>query len=407
MPALRKRIKIFFVPTNVSGVVFYRAWQPYLALKRYEHRDFEPLIWWFNPRQYNLHPWESQIHTPEIGRTVIRDLDRGCAWADIVVWMGLHSYDSLNLFTKLKNIHGKPFITEVDDYLLSIPPKNAAHDFYKPGSELTIVAMEQIKRSDGMICSTPYLKDLYSPFNNNIKVVENVIDFTLWRKRKTPVRQGVTIGWVGGGTHQEDLEMIRDPMMRVIEKNKGVKFRILHGVPNSFKKLPGVTWSSGFKPTNYYPQWVIKNGFDIGVAPLVDNNFNRGKSNLRWLEYSAMGIPTVASPLPHFTQSIKHGATGFIANTPEQWEHYLTLLAQSRELRKDIGRNALSEVKNSWSLKSLGCKYKTVIKEFLNAEHDTAGSGNECGGVDRGPEPQPMDGSAEAGQDSGGARTVC
>jgi Glycosyltransferase len=162
-------------------------------------------------------------------------------------------------------------------------------------------------------------------------------------------------------------------MFRVLEKHKNVTFKILHGIPDFFKNHKKIKLYKAFKPVTKYPQWVVRQGFDIGVAPLVDNNFNRGKSNLRWLEYSAMKVPTVASPLPHFTQSIRHGETGFIANTPEQWEHYLTLLINDAEKRKQIGQNAYDEVKNNWSLKSLGEKYETAIKELSNAEPNTVG----------------------------------
>ncbi|HMX43004.1 MAG TPA: hypothetical protein PKB12_04730, partial [Elusimicrobiota bacterium] len=288
------RLKVFFVPTNVSGVVFYRAWQPYLALKK--SKEIAPLIWWFKPDQYTLHPWEAQITSGELGQSIIRDIDRGCAWADVVVWMCLHSFESLRLFKYMKAQHQKPFFMEIDDYLFSIPAKNQAHKYYKPGGELSRVGLEQMKAADGIICSTPYLKELYEPFNSNIRVAENVIDLPLWRKGNPPARQGVTIGWVGGGTHEEDLALIKEPMFRVLEKHKNVTFKILHGIPDFFKNHKKIKLYKAFKPVTKYPQWVVRQGFDIGVAPLVDNNFNRGKSNLRWLEYSAMKVPTVASP---------------------------------------------------------------------------------------------------------------
>jgi len=376
------RLKVFFVPTNVSGVVFYRQWQPYLSLLR--NSEIEPLIWWFKTNQIKLHPWESQILDKEIGPTIVRDLDRGCAWADIIIFMGLHTYESLDLLKKLKAAHDKKFIMEIDDYLFSIPRKNAAAEFYKPGSELTITGLEQMKISDGVVCSTPYLKELYAPFNENIKVVENVIDLSLWRKKVPPViRQGVIIGWMGGGTHEEDLEFIREPMFRVLDKHKGVTFRIIHGIPESYKNHRRVTYTKSFKNVDKYPAWICKQKFDIGVAPLADNNFNRGKSNLRWLEYSAMKVPTVASNLPHFQTSIVHGKTGYIASTQEQWEHYLTLLIQDAELRKEIGNNAYEEVKNNWSLKSLGKKYQDVIKEFHNASPYETTTPNASFGVNQ------------------------
>jgi len=399
------RLKVFFVPTNVSGVVFYRAWQPYLSLKG--SKLIEPMIWWYKPNQYTLHPWEGQLKDPTIGPTIVRDLDRGCAWADVVVFMGLHSFESLNLFRKLKTVHDKKFLMEVDDYLFSIPQKNAAHDYYKPGMELTRVGLEQMKISDGVICSTPYLAELYKSFNDKIYVAQNVIHLAPWRTREAPHRRGVTIGWVGGGTHEEDLRIVKDPLFRVLEKHKKVKANILHGIPKFLRNHKKIKFSTSFKPVDKYPKWVVKNKFDIGIAPLEDNNFNRGKSNLRWLEYSAMGIPTIASPLPHFTQSIRHGVTGFIANTPEEWEKYLDLLINDRDLRVSMGERAKEEVKQNWGLKNLRFAYENLIKELFNAEPNKSGSGDVDRAIHTGPESHGVHGSGETSEDPRSARAVC
>lgn len=399
------KLKVLFVPTTVSGVVFYRQWQPYLALKKTP--GIEAAIWWYKTDQYDPHPWEDNIRHPEIGPTIVRDLEAGCQWADVVVWMGLHRVDSLMLFRSLKNKYDKKFIMETDDYVLSIPSYSPAHSGYRPGSEFVRVALEQMKTSDGVIASTPFLKELYEPFNSNIVTVENVIDLTLWRKRPPPVRQRVNIGWVGGGTHNDDLGLIKNPMFRILDKFKDVIFTVLHGVPESLKHHKQIKWTTDFKPIDKYPEWVHRHKFDIGIAPLVDNNFNRGKSNLRWLEYSAMAIPTVASPLPHFSGSIVHGSTGFIASTEEQWEHYLTLLIVDATLRRTIGNNARNEVKQNWSLKSLGIKYKDVIKEFHNAEPDSIRHTEPDQRVHQRSERQPMDGGAEASQNSRSPGTVC
>lgn len=377
------KLKVLFVPTNVSGVVFYRAWQPFKALKWVS--GVQPSIWWFSPKQFTLHPWEAQIHDPQIGPSIVRDLDLGCKWADVVIWMGLHTYQSLNLFRQLKARHSKIFISEFDDYLFSIPEKNAAYEFYKPGEELTRVGVDQLKESDGVIVSTSYLKELYLPFNNNIQVVENVVDLALWRcGPPSPVRQRVTIGWVGGGTHEQDLAIIKDPLFKVLEENENVSFTCMHGIPSFFRGHKKIRTVKAFKPTNKYPKWVIDERFDIGLAPLVDNNFNRGKSNLRWLEYSAMKVPCIASPLPHFVDAIIDGKTGFLAKNTEDWVKLMTLLITNRDLRLQVGRSAFEEVRENWSMKTLGRKYFTAIKGILNAgSHEGRFGGTDSGSTER------------------------
>lgn len=360
-------LKIAFIPANVSGVVFYRAWQPHNAIQK-SFSNVESIIWWFTPNQFTLHPWENEVYDSTKGPLIQRDIESAVAWADVVVWMVLHSPQSLNLFKYLRAKYDKQFITEVDDYLFSVPQKNAAHDFYKPGSDLARVGLEQIKSSDGLIVSTPYLKELYSPHNDKISVVENAIDLTLWRKHTpSPGRRRVVLGWVGGGGHEPDLEIIKEPLFEILEKNRHVTFSCVSGVPNFFKNHKKIEYTTDYRPIDKYPKWVHSKDFDIGLAPLVDNNFNRGKSNLRYLEYSALGIPTIASPVDHFIRTEKDKNILFASNA-EEWKIQMQRLIDDVEERQSIGEKAYQDVKANWNVKNLGRKYLNAVEEIIDAK---------------------------------------
>lgn len=82
-------------------------------------------------------------------------------------------------------------------------------------------------------------------------------------------------------------------------------------------------------------------GFDIGILPLMDHPWNQSKSGLKYLQYSALGIPSVASPLPCYTGVIESG-TGFIAehNAPASWYDHLKVLIMDEGLRHSIGARA-------------------------------------------------------------------
>lgn len=364
-------MKVGFVVTYVSGVQFYRVWQPYQAMRKLFKKD-EFVVTWYSPKQLQMHEWEWSLYEKENFNDLYFCLDALCKWADCVVWMGLHTPKALDLFVHLRAKHGKPFISEFDDYIYSIPYSHDAWNQYRPGMPLTTVSLEQVKRSDALVVSTPHLKTLYTPFCKNVHVVENSIDISLWRQPSLPHRrdrQGVTIGWMGGGTHNSDHLMIKDAVHEVLEKCPNVTFNYVSGgrSPAGFDH-PRIKWESDFKEIDKYPQWIARRKFDIGIAPLEDTEFNRGKSNLRWLEYSAMGICTVASPLLHFKQSIQHGKTGFLAGTHEQWVKTLTMLVNEPALRENIGRAARSEVKNRWNPAVQARKYRAALMKVANAK---------------------------------------
>jgi glycosyltransferase involved in cell wall biosynthesis len=368
------RLKIAFIPANVSGVMFYRIWQPAEALRRI--KGTEVAVLWYQHDMFLMHPWENDL-LGEDGLRIRRDIDMACQWADVVVWMGLHTPWSLALFREMKMFHGKHFVTEMDDYIFSLPNANIASEIYKPGSSYSQIALAQMRESDAVIVSTPYLADLYKDYAKAVHVVENSVDLSLWRCKHSPGRRRVTIGWMGGGTHGDDLRMIKKAIFQTLYNHPNARFACLHGWPDEFEGHPQIILPRNadgrraFAAINKYPAWVKKHKFDIGIAPLEDNNFNRGKSNLRWLEYSAMGVPCVASPRPHFSRSIDHGRTGFLADTHEDWVRYLSALIESENLRRTMGDLAHKEVKTTWTPDRQGRIYREVLEGIVHAQPHT------------------------------------
>lgn len=357
--------------------MFYRVWQPYLFLRKLFKDEFA--VVWYEPDHFRMHPWEWHIYEDEKYQLIYRQLDAACRWADVVVWMGLHTDKALGLFMHMQAKHGKRFVSEFDDYIYSIPVSNSAYRVYKPGTDFTRIAIQQMKASSALIVSTPHLKKLYAAYNPNVHIVENTIDTALWRNPNKHAGDKVVIGWVGGGTHNEDHVMIQKAVFEVLGKCQKAYFHYLSGcpMPKGYAHAR-IKWEEDFKSIDKYPKWVSRKGFDIGIAPLVDNEFNRGKSNLRWLEYSAMGIPTVAAPLIHFKQSIKHGKTGFLAGTHDQWVHYLTRLVSEPALRENIGGAARREVKKSWNPEIQARKYRDALEVIANAEPNASHVDDAC-----------------------------
>jgi glycosyltransferase involved in cell wall biosynthesis len=401
-------MKVAFIPTNVSGVMFYRCWQPAEALRRL---GIKVAVLWYQKNMFLLHPWEEDVYKEYAGAAnfnIMRDVDMACEDSDVIVWMGLHTPRSLQLFLESKARYPrKKFVTEIDDYIFSIPHAELS-DAYAPGAILSDVFAEQIKRSDAIIVSTPALADFYGEFNKNVHVVENMIDLSLWRKVNTQhPRQRVNIGWVGGATHDEDLRMIKDVILGMVEDRLDVEFTFLHGVPSFLKHKPGcrlmgerlerppcylckgldrVRWTHDFKSMDHYPKWVHSYKFDIGIAPLLENNFNQAKSNLRWLEYSAMGIPTVASPLSHFRKSIRHGETGFIACDDKEWRGCLDALVDDIEVRRYLGEKARKEIEGNWNTSLLGERYKETLEKIIH-ESNPCDTGDSDRGIDQRSQP--------------------
>lgn len=95
--------------------------------------------------------------------------------------------------------------------------------------------------------------------------------------------------------------------------------------------------------------------FDVNLAPLEHGNpFCEAKSELKWVEAAAVGVPTVASPTAPFRSAIRHGETGFLASTTQEWVDALRLLATDPVRRQAVGAAAAEKLEADYDPKKLG-----------------------------------------------------
>lgn len=379
------------IPASTDGVNYYR-----LAAWAFEMRSYRNTIVdlaWFryqtNPAV--LHTWQEDIDKMDpsgdvpgltIGQYVRATIDHFCEEADIVVWHPMYYEKSFEFFLEMQHKHQKPFVVEVDDNYVDVPTWNEAYHGFRNGSPFRRVSLDCMRNADALTVTTPHLGELYTKFNENVYVIENSLDFKGDRKfvgwDKVSVRKhtGLRIGWIGGRAHFDDLMMVAPMLRDVLKKNEDVTLVLINSAIKESCKLTGRDYPfEGFKnvhyadrsvPINRYASFMASFGFDIGLAPLVDCNFNRSKSNLRWLEYSALKIPTIATNISHFTQSITSGQDGILieGNNMDKWRDAVDLLVVDNNLRENLGRNAYKRVKKDFNVSRNAPKYLRLLKEL-------------------------------------------
>lgn len=367
----RKTLRFTFITSSVSGVAYYRMCNFAWAMRSWP--GIETHVWPYSSQVTVQNPWqvdmlknEAIIPVKSLNSvlTIRQYLDYLCESSDVIVWQPLDFPHSFEIWQDLRMRHQKPFLMEIDDFCGDVPIGNEAFDQFRPGSRRYQIIMEQMRNSDGLVVSTPYLAKQYKGYNENIYVMPNSMDLNEWDcDKKKGKSDRIRIGWIGGGTHGPDLEMVQPVIEEITKAYKNVWFYCIHGVPNCYKKMPKVYWTHKWATINLYPRFLSSFKFDIGIAPLIDNNFNRGKSNLRWLEYSAQKIPTVASPLPDFTRVIKNGSNGYIANSIQDWKDSLKELIEDETKRVCVGHNAYETIKQDFNVRKTATQYMRLLKE--------------------------------------------
>jgi len=203
-----------------------------------------------------------------------------------------HSVDDGQLGTALKYKLAMPeveIIQMVDDLLGDVPAKHPNRNFQsREGHQRMIRALKQ---SDRLVVSTEPLRTHYGKYVKDVRLVPNGLN-KQWRGlRKDPLPQEkLRVGWVGAGQHKGDLDLITEVVRQLADE---VDWVFMGMCTDEIK--PHLKEFHGFVSIVDYPQKVSDLNLDIAIAPLESNVFNACKSNLRLLEYGAMGWPVVCS----------------------------------------------------------------------------------------------------------------
>lgn len=237
-------------------------------------------------------------------------------------------------------------IYELDDDLWNVDPSNAkAFKWFINGIDDSGAfhnvrgnIARNVALSDYVTCTTEPLAELLTQLNPNVHIIPNYIPGWVldWER---PRREILTVGWGGSSSHDMDWKHNGPQIKRWLDRNPKVDFRLIGGKKGELIGLPNDrVMATGWIPT-VEDYWRTVD-YDIGVIPLRPHVFNQSKSNLKFLENSALGIPTVAADAGPYSSAIKHGETGFLVKRDHEWAKYLHMLANDEAMRNEIGANA-------------------------------------------------------------------
>ena len=194
-----------------------------------------------------------------------------------------------------------------------------------------------------------YLADYAKCFNKNVVVNPTTIDTENVHKatKRRSSTDRIVIGWTGSHSTLKYLKEIEEVLSSIEQKFPNVFFFVIADkAPNlNLKRFEFKTWSLETEVTDLAQ-------FDIGVMPLPDDEWAKGKCGFKALQYMAVEIPAVASPVGVNILIIKPGVNGFLATTPLEWEKSLTLLIEKESLRTEFGKKGRLMVEQHYSVES-------------------------------------------------------
>lgn len=231
-----------------------------------------------------------------------------------------------------------------------------------------------LENCDMLTVTTDILAEAFRPYCENIRVLPNCVDMKIWNKlsfkRDNP--DEIRIYWSGGSSHWEDLFLIKGVLIEIAKKYKNVKIVISGWKPlgmeeqYSKEQFEFREWAH----TLAYPFTTAISDPDIAVIPLVDNEFNRCKSAIKWIEMSALKVPSVVSMVSPYKEMIplKEDNGIFIEkNDPTSWFRGIEMLINDAELRKKVAQNAYDTVKENFDINTQCHQWVNAYGEALSA----------------------------------------
>ncbi len=277
------------------------------------------------------------------------------------------------IFEQLVAALGCPIVFDFDDaiYLHHASAANRWVSWLKQPSKTAKI----IQKSAHVIVGNNELRKYALQHNSAVSVIPSSINMDQYvirpderdtagansDKQGADDNEKIIIGWVGSNTTIQFVRTIV-PVLQKLAQRFPIEFQMVGGDI----EVPNVATTSR--------AWTLANeisdlhGFDIGVMPLPNNEWTRGKGGFKAIQYMGVGVPVVASPVGINTEIIAHNESGLLASGEAEWTDALTVLIENAALRKKLGMAGRKVVEERYSVQANAPKLRTIFESIIEGK---------------------------------------
>lgn len=357
-----------------GGVSYYRLVKPMeLLKKKYDVTFFGADIADLT-KDKSLDKFYDEL-TWDYDMIVVKQIDNATASQALVHWAGENQCI---------------LVQDFDDDMTAIREDQPAHKMgYQVGGQRRAYSVAMMSLAHALIVSTNPIKESFTNLldqvygeKKDIYIFPNYNDVQDWQY-KLPERDPskIVIGWAGSITHDSDLSLVMPILAKILDQYDNVYLEMLGGIMQgslafltkdfSEKAKAKVKVIYGTPAWDKYPELLSSQPWDIGIAPLINDKFNRSKSHCKWMEYSMIGIPTIASQVyPYYMpigkkNTIVDNETGLLALSQKDWHDKLVYLIENKEERKRLATNAYEYIKNELQWNQHAKEYVKIVDDIF------------------------------------------
>jgi glycosyltransferase involved in cell wall biosynthesis len=249
-------------------------------------------------------------------------------------------------------------IFDFDDaiWLQNVSDANKKFSFLKnPNKTKEIIQVSRL-----VIAGNQYLANYAKQYNSNVHVIPTTIDTDYHKPSAEKKKNGeLIIGWTGTHSTVKYIYLIMPVLQKIKAKYSNVLFKVICEDEFRIEELAITTtaWSSEREIEQL-------SDIDIGIMPLPDDEWTKGKCGFKGLQYMAMQAPAVMSSVGVNAEIIQHGVNGFLAHTDEEWFDILCQLIDSEVLRKTIGEAGRKTILEKYSVVANKDKYLSLLNSL-------------------------------------------
>jgi len=297
---------------------------------------------------------------------------------DIIFFNYLHNPWGYAAMGAMARKNGVKMVIDLDDSLWDISEDNPAYKVFYPKSEALMNFNAILKDVDYVTTTSSYLKNVIVHNalirHDKIHVIPNYIDLELY-KHRAKFRQApdIVISHFGSTTHFNDLanDRFAQGMDMVMKKYPTVRLKTIGAMIGDFKERWGMRYYNDYGHQDIY-HWIqdedrfskFMDETDIMVTPLVENVYNRCKSQIKFLEVSSAKIPGVWEKIRQY-EEVVDGKNGLLAHSAQDWYEAIEKLILDENLRKTMGREAYNTVKKDWTIQGNINRYVDLFKSIV------------------------------------------
>lgn len=196
-------------------------------------------------------------------------------------------------------------------------------------------------------CGNAHLAAFARQYNRNVVVQPTTIDTKALHTPRRREGSGIVIGWTGSRSTLKYLQRLTPVIQRLQGHHSDLKFLV---IADRDPQLALKNYE--FKHWRRESEIDDLRGIDIGVMPLPNDEWTKGKCGFKALQYMALEIPAVVSPVGMNNELITHGKDGFLCASDEEWIQTLELLISNPGLRQEVGINGRQRVKSTYSVEA-------------------------------------------------------